>query len=72
MKIEKCLYLLDFLLKEGDIAKQYSIMNHTEKDIVASELIVHKTHEILQGEKRYMLGTFSLSIICIASWKEFN
>lgn len=71
-KVEKCLYPSDFLLKGVSISKQYIIMNCTHKDIVASKLTVHKTPEILQWEKRYMLGALSLPIICIASWKEFN
>lgn len=59
-------------IKGVSISKQYIIMNCTHKDIVASKLTVHKTPEILQWEKRYMLGALSLPIICIASWKEFN
>ena len=42
-------------------------MNCTPKDIVASKLILHENPEILQREKRYMLGALRLPIICITS-----
>jgi hypothetical protein len=61
---------LNFLLKAGDITKQYTVMNHAHKYTVVSKLIVHKIPEILQWEIRYMVEALSLPIICISTGKK--